>query len=182
MEERKTIFDQIGQVFMIFGFTMLILVVFCLLFGEHAKGYSTMFSFGKEGIGVETMLQFLLASVFTVTLRWLFFTDALIKNMTVILRAVCMVISEVLVIIVLILIFGWFPADEWLPWVMFFVSFAVCFAISVAVTVFRERLENKRMEEALERLRENECAIKADSMEGGGNAMKADSMEREETR
>ena len=76
-----------------------------------------------------------------------------------------MVLSEVLVIIVLILIFGWFPADEWLPWVMFFVSFAVCFAISVAVTVFRERLENKRMEEALERLREKESTMKADNLE-----------------
>ncbi|MDE5932547.1 MAG: hypothetical protein K2H40_08710, partial [Lachnospiraceae bacterium] len=148
MEERKTIFDYIGQVFMIFGFTMLILVVFCLLFGESAKGYSEMFSFGKEGIGVETMLQFLLASVLTVALRWLFFTDTLIKNMTVILRAVGMVLSEVLVIIVLILIFGWFPMGEWLPWVMFFISFAVCFAVSVTLTVFRERWENRRMEEA----------------------------------
>lgn len=156
MEERKTIFDYIGQVFMIFGFTMLILVVFCLLFGESARGYSTMFSFGKEGIGVETMLQFLLASVFTVTLRWLFFTDTLIKDISVVFRAVWMVLSEVLVIIVLILIFGWFPADEWLPWVMFFLSFALCFAVSVAVTVFMERMENKRMEEALKRLREKE--------------------------
>lgn len=153
MEERKTIFDYIGQVFMIFGFTMLMLIVFCLLFGESAKGYSTIFSFGKEGIGVETMVQFLLASVFTVTLRWLFFTDTLIKNMSVPLRAVGMVLSDLFVIIVLILLFGWFPADEWLPWVMFFLSFAVCFAVSVTVTVFRERMENKRMEEALERLR-----------------------------
>ena len=48
---------------------------------------------------------------------------------------------------------------------MFFVSFAVCFAISVAVTVFRERLENKRMEEALERLREKESTMKADNLE-----------------
>lgn len=153
MEERKTIFDYIGQVFMIFGFTMLILVVFCLLFGESAKEYSTMFSFGKEGISVETMMQFLLASVFTVTLRWLLFTDVLIKNMSVPLRAVGMVLSELFVIIILILLFGWFPTDEWLPWVMFFVSFTVCFAVSVTVTVFRERMENKRMEEALERLR-----------------------------
>lgn len=156
MEERKTIFDYIGQVFMIFGFTMIILVAFCLLFGESAKGYSTMFSLGKEGIGVETMLQFLLASVFTVMLRWLFFTDTLIKDMTVVFRAVGMVLSEVLIIIVLILIFGWFPAKEWLPWLMFFLSFALCFAVSVTVTVFRERMENKRMEEALERLREKE--------------------------
>ena len=73
MEERKTVFDYIGQILMIFGFTILILLVFSLLFGESAKGYSDLFSFGKEGIGVGTMIQFLLASIATVTLRMLFF-------------------------------------------------------------------------------------------------------------
>lgn len=73
MEERKTLFDYMGQVFMIFGITMLILSFLDLIFGENAKEYSTMFSLGKEGIGVGTIFQFLLASVITVTLRALFF-------------------------------------------------------------------------------------------------------------
>ena len=38
MEERKTVFDYMGQILMIFGFTILILLVFSLLFGESAKG------------------------------------------------------------------------------------------------------------------------------------------------
>lgn len=59
-------------------------------------------------------------------------------------------------IIVLVMVFGWFPVDEWLPWIMFFVSFGVCFVISLTVTVCRERMENRRMEEALERLRKRE--------------------------
>ena len=156
MEERKTVFDYMGQILMIFGFTILMLLVFSLLFGESAKGYSDLFSFGKEGIGVDTMIQFLLASIATVTLRMLFFTDMLFRNMRVALRAAGMVISELLVIIVLVMVFGWFPVDEWLPWIMFFVSFGVCFVISLTVTVCRERMENRRMEEALERLRKRE--------------------------
>lgn len=156
MEERKTIFDYIGQILIIFGFTMLILLGFVFLFGESAKGYSTIFSLGKEGVGVDTMMQFLLASVVTVTLRTLFFTDILFKNMSVTVRTVGMVSLELLVIIALIWMFGWFPMDECLPWLMFFVSFGICFVTSLAVTVFRERMENKRMEEALERLRESE--------------------------
>lgn len=151
MEERKTVFDYIGQVFMIFGFTMLILLAFSLLFGENAKGYSTIFSLGKEGVGVDTMLQFLLASVVTVTLRMLFFTDMLFKNMRLALRTVGMVLSELFVIITLVMAFGWFPMDEVLPWFMFFLSFGLCFAASLLVTVLRERMENRRMEEALEK-------------------------------
>ena len=64
MEERKTVFDYMGQILMIFGFTILMLLVFSLLFGESAKGYSDLFSFGKEGIGVDTMIQFLAADAF----------------------------------------------------------------------------------------------------------------------
>lgn len=156
MEERKTMFDYIGQVLTIFGFTMLLLLGFTFLFGENAKEYSTIFSLGKEGIGADTMIQFLLASVVTVTLRTLFFTDMLFKNMRVAVRTVGMVLSELLVIIVLIWLFGWFPMDECLPWIMFFASFGICFVISLTVTAFRERMENKRMEEALERLHERE--------------------------
>lgn len=153
MEERKTIFDYIGQIFMIFGFTMLLLFVFSLLFGESAKGYSTIFSLGKEGIGLDTMMQFLLASAATVTLRMLFFTDMLFKDMRLIPRTAGMVFSELAVIIILVWKFGWFPVDEVLPWFMFILSFGVCFGVSLLVTVFREKTENRRMEEALESMK-----------------------------
>ncbi len=156
MEERKTIFDYIGQVFMIFGITICILNVFCILFGEDAKEYSAMFSFGKEGLAVPTMLQFLLVSACTVANRFLFFTETFIKNMTLPVRTVCMVIVEVAVTAVFIIAFGWFPTDMWLPWVMFLLSFGICFMVSLAVTVIKTRVENQRMEEALKRLKSEE--------------------------
>ncbi|MDE7018634.1 MAG: hypothetical protein K2P65_13895 [Lachnospiraceae bacterium] len=156
MEERKTIFDYIGQVFMIFGITIGIINIFCLLFGDEAQGYSTMFALGHTGIPTATIMQFFLAAVFTVSLRFVFFTETFIKKMSVPYRALCMVLSEVAVIFLFILTCGWFPVDEWLPWVTFFISFAICFVCSVAVTTVRERMENKRMKEALERLKRGE--------------------------
>lgn len=156
MEERKTIFDYIGQVFMIFGITIGIINIFCLLFGDEAQGYSTMFALGHTGIPTATIMQFFLTAVFTVSLRFVFFTETFIKKMSVPYRALCMVLSEVAVIFLFILTCGWFPVDEWLPWVTFFISFAICFVCSVAVTTVRERMENKRMKEALERLKRGE--------------------------
>lgn len=153
MEDRKTIFDYIIQIFAIFGVTICILNVFCLLFGEDAQAYSTMFSLGKSGLTVNTMLQFWLASVCTVCLRFLFFTETVIKNMTIPLRTICLVAAEVAVIAVFIVTCGWFPADMWKPWAMFFLCFGICFIISLVVTVIRTRLENRKMDEALERLK-----------------------------
>lgn len=156
MEERKTIFDYAGQVFIIFGITICVLNIFCVLFGENAKEYSTMFSLGKEGLSVPVMMQFLLVSACTTANRFLFFTEIFIKNMTIPLRTVCMVAVEVGVIAVFIIAFGWFPADMWLPWVMFLLSFGICFILSFAVTVIKTRVENRKMEEALERLKKQE--------------------------
>lgn len=63
-------------------------------------------------------------------------------------------ISAILaVMVVYIMVFQWFPKDDWLPWVMFLLSFLVCFAISLAVMTFKEHSENKRMEEALEKMK-----------------------------
>ncbi|MCM1088424.1 MAG: hypothetical protein NC419_09720 [Muribaculaceae bacterium] len=156
MEEKKTIFSYLGQVFMIFGITIAILNLLCLLFGENAQTVSTMFALGKEGISVATMLQFLLVSVGTVVFRFIFFTDAVIKDMRLTVRTIGMVIAEILMIVVFVLVFDWFPADNWQPWGMFLLCFIVCFGVSVTITDWKERLENKRMEAALARLKEQE--------------------------
>lgn len=157
MEDKKTVFDYLGQVLQVFGFSILFLTVFSILFGTEAQGYSAIFLLGNSGLANATMLQFLLASVGTVALRFLFFTDTLIKNMTVIMRTVCMVLSEILMITGFICSCGWFPEDEWLPWVMFFLSFGICFVVSVGVTMCKERIENRMMQEALERLMAREA-------------------------
>lgn len=165
MEDRKTIFHYIGNVFMIFGITTLILNLFCLMFGEDAKELSTIFSLGREGLSCYTMLEFLLTSVCTVFLRFLFFTDAVIKNMTLIARTICMVLSELFICACFILVCGWFPVNEWLPWGMFFLSFTVCFVVSAVCAALNERMENKKMQEALEQIKKYEKWEEPDSRE-----------------
>ena len=156
MEKKRTIFDYMGQVFMIFGITMVVLNIFCILFGESAKDYSLMFSLGNQGLSVQTALQFFLVSICITTLRFLFFTDLLLKRMSILWRTVFMVIAVVIVIGVFIVMCGWFPINMWVPWLLFFLSFGVSFGISMAVTIWKERIENRKMAEALERLKEEE--------------------------
>lgn len=156
MEKKRTIFDYMGQVFMIFGITMVVLNIFCILFGESAKDYSQMFSLGNQGLSVQTALQFFLVSICITTLRFLFFTDLLLKRMSILWRTVLMVIAVVIVIGVFIVVCGWFPVNMWMPWLLFFLSFGVSFGISMAVTIWKERIENRKMAEALERLKEEE--------------------------
>lgn len=154
MEERKTIFDYVGMVFSTFGFSIVILNVFCLLFGEDAREFSRIFSMGREGLSTAAMMQFLTMSVLIIFIRALFFTDIVIKSMPVIIRIFCMLLSVIGIVVCFILHFDWFPADQWLPWVMFIVSFGICFVVSALVAILRERIENKRMEAALAKLKQ----------------------------
>lgn len=152
MEERKNIFDFLEQVFIQFGITMAILCILCRLFGESARGISTMFRMGKEGIGLDTMFQFFLANGLITIAKMVFFTDVLIKNGSIVVRTIGMLGSVIGIIAVFAAGFGWFPVNMWEPWVMFFLCLGICFAVSTGVVYCREKLENRKMEEALKYL------------------------------
>ena len=154
MKKNNTIFDFVGQIFMIFGFTVICLNIFCILFGEDAREYSSIFQLGGSGLSTGTMFQFLLEAVFIVILREIFFTDRLIKKISIGVRTAGMFLSVIVTIIVLVYLFDWFPVDMWLPWLCFFISFGISAGVSTAVSVLKERTENKKMEEALQRLKE----------------------------
>lgn len=160
MEEKRTIFDYLEQVLMIFGFTMLTMNLFCLAVGNSAKGFSAMFQLGSKGVPVETAFQFLCVSVFIVGVRFLFFTDTIIKKMPIWLRTVCMLLAVVIIIVIFIIVCGWFPVTMWRPWAMFFICFAISFLGSYFVVTIKEKIENRRMEEALQRLKSKEEKVR----------------------
>lgn len=154
MEREKTIFDYMGQVFIIFGGTIAILNIFCLIFGEDAQSFSTMFALGNSGLSVATMAQFLLVSVCITFWRFLFFTDRILKNLSLPVRTVGMFVAVILTIVAFVFLFSWFPIDYWQAWLGFFLSFIICVGISMAISVLKERTEEERMAKALERLKE----------------------------
>lgn len=156
MDQEKGIIDYLAQVLAIFGFSILALNLFCLAIGDSAQSLSTMFAMGSKGLTVETMLQYLAISALSVGMRFFFFTDRWIKKMTVPLRTVCMLVAVLLITTVFIIRFGWFPADMWQNWVMFFVCFFLSFLCSYLVMRQKEKAENRKLMDALDRLKEKE--------------------------
>ena len=156
MEERKTIFNYLGQIFMFFGIMMVWMIGFCLLFGEQAQEISSLFALGNKGLSVTVMLEFFLVAVVMVGLRILFFTDLIIRSLSVIARTVWMVLLVLMTISLCIVMFDWFPVEDWRPWLMFWVCFVFCFVGSLLITALKARAENQKMEEALKRLKQEE--------------------------
>lgn len=156
MEEKKTILDYCASVLITFGFAILVLSIFCVLVGEEAWEVSSLYSMGKEGLSVATIMQFFGMSVCITLLRILFFTDSVIKKMSVTLRTIYMLVCIIGLIVMCAAVFGWFPVNMWQAWAGFAVSFGLCFVGSCLVMLLKERTQNRRMEEALARLKEQE--------------------------
>lgn len=154
MEKRNTFFDFVGQTFMIFGFSIISLMVCVFIFGEDAKGYSTIFLLGNEGLPLSVLAQFLLTSTMINLFRQLFLGGQIIKNMSIPIRTVCLFSSIVIMMVVFIFLFGWFPVDDWLAWVLFVICFIISSVGGFVVSFLKEKGTNKRMEEALRRMQE----------------------------
>ena len=156
MEERKTVFDLIGQIFIVFGFQVICMMIFGVIFGEDAKGYSSMFLLGDEGIAMSTLTQYLLLAGIITVIRQVFFTDMLIKTWSVPVRTLCMFVSVIATIVVFVVVFRWFPADKIIAWVMFLCCFVVCALGAIGISVLKEKTDNRKMQEALERMQNGE--------------------------
>ncbi|MDE7230562.1 MAG: DUF3021 family protein [Oscillospiraceae bacterium] len=156
MDKNFSVLKYLSHVFMIYGITTGLLNVFCIFFGTSAHGLSTIFSLGNAGVGVATSFQFLLAVSIIVGLRLIFTTDILIKKMPIAARIIAMFAGAFAVMIGFIFLFDWFPADVPLAWIMFIVCFVISCFVSTLISVLAEKQENRRLEEALKRYKEEE--------------------------
>lgn len=165
MREKKNLLDYMAQVMIAFGAAMLAITGLCYLVGDEAREYSSIFVLGREGIPLNTILEFLLASVCITVIRFLFFSDSVIRKMSIAKRTIGMLASVIALTGLLAYLFGWFPIDDPKCWISFLISFGICFVISVAVSTLKESLDNKRLEEGLQQLKEKhvreECNSKA---------------------
>ncbi|MBO7335489.1 MAG: hypothetical protein J6U42_00970, partial [Lachnospiraceae bacterium] len=80
MEEKKTVFNYIRQLFATFGIIVTIFIVLSLIISEGTGDYSSLFRLGREALTIPTLLQLLLIAGTITCAQVVFYTDILIKN------------------------------------------------------------------------------------------------------
>ena len=153
MEDRKTIFEYIAQLFTTYGIMVVIFIVINLIIGDNARSVSTLFALGSDGLSAAMLLELLLLAFIITAAQNIFLSDILIKDMALIVRNILFFLTIMIAITVFVIIFGWFPINEVGAWIGFIISFAVCTAVSAVFMRLEERAENKKMQEALNRLK-----------------------------
>lgn len=155
MEQNKTIYNYIGQLFATYGVIVTIFIIFTSIIGESAKDLSSLYRLGGEGLSIGTLIQLLaLAGIITLA-QILFLTDKWIKNMQLLVRNILFFATICVAIGFFVIIFVWFPIDNIKAWIAFAISFIICTGISVGISKLEENAENKKMEQALKRLKED---------------------------
>ena len=153
MDEKKTIFDYIKQLFTTYGIMVVIFIVTNLLVGNEARVLSTLFALGSVGLSTVTLLQlFLLALIITIAQN-IFLSDILIKNMALIVRNILFFVTVMVASTLFIILFSWFPIGDPSAWIGFIVCFAICTAVSAGIMRLEENAENKKMQEALNKFK-----------------------------
>jgi|GEM_PF-930433 len=153
MERRKTLLDYMGHVLIIYGFTMVCMLFFALLFGESAKEYSSFLALGKKGVTTEVMIQFLFLAIIIEALQASLGNEHILKFIPAKLKSICMVLFVFITVVLFIMIFQWFPIGMWQPWAMFILCFVICFGMSAYLSIIKTKMENQKLSEGLERLK-----------------------------
>ena len=153
MKHRDTFWTYVKKSVFSFGASVIVLALLAIATGEEAKEISPLFDFGANAVPVPVLFELLGLSFLFAMERFLFFTDAVIKNMGLVLRTACMAASTILTAVAFILIFEWFPKNDLLSWMCFGISFLTCFILSLIITYFREKRENEKMALALEKIK-----------------------------
>jgi hypothetical protein len=151
MEKRKTIFNYISEIFAVYGIIVAIYVLLSLFIGDYVGGYSSMFRLGNKGLSNATLLQLLLLATIIIAVRNIFLTDRWIKKMPIISRNILFFLTIIVVMIVMIVLFDWFPINDWQAWVGFFISYTVSMSVSVLISRLKERAENDKLKTALDK-------------------------------
>ena len=103
-----------------------------------------------------TLLQFFVVAVSTAVIRFVFMSEVLIRSLKLSIRIIGMFGVELLMVAFAVWKFGWFHSSDVSGWAGFIVSFSVCFIFSVLLTIKSEKKANSDMNEALQKVQENE--------------------------
>ncbi len=154
MEKKEYISKFFNQMFLIFGITITILSLFCLLIGEKAQHISTLFDMGYSGLSIETIFQILLVSFFITLINTLVYSDILSLYISKTKRTIILLGFVFGIIFIFIHLFKWFPTDILMNWLLFALCFVISSIISIYITFTTEKADDRNMEIALKELKE----------------------------
>ena len=141
---KKRFIEFIEKLLSTFAAIILVFMVLTAFIGNGAKEKSSLFMLGNQGLSLSTLIQLFALSLAVCLLNEIFLTDALFKNMGIILRYVLFFILTMAVLAVFSLVFHWIPNE-----IKYWLGVFACFLVSTITSIFVSKLLSKKEDEKL---------------------------------
>ncbi len=155
MIKKYDCFQLLRAVFCLFGIIVATISVFGRFVGSKVGEVSTLFSMGNSGIAFSTVYELFMLSLCIAITAKVFRSDVLLKNTSNVTKIVITLIMNFVITTIFILIFKWFEITMLGAWIGYLTCFGISSIVSVFVIIEKEKLENKQMELALGKYKEN---------------------------
>ena len=153
MDMGRNIFNNfVGHVFANFGIVIFVSSTVAFLVGEGAQVEVGMMSLAGVGMSYMSILQLFLYTLFVTTIGYVF---SFKLNLLVFWRFAVQFIGIIIFTVLFAVIFKWFPINDSLAWISFFVSFTFCMVVSMLLVALKLRLDNKKYQRQLSEYKAN---------------------------
>ena len=113
-------------------------------FVPDGQDISTLFASGGIGLPFSVIFQVAGFSFIIAVFIILIISDRFIKKMRFWLRLILLFVSAIIIFSTFAVIFKWFPINDPLAWLGFFISAFICFIISLGLTFLKFKIERKK--------------------------------------
>ena len=149
----KIIQKIINETLIIFGILTVIFAILTFFIGDQAAGISTLFESGKIALHVKAIFQFFILSFLIALLKNFMYSNYMIKKLPRVLRQIILFVLCFILLVIMILICGWFSASVKLPWLLTAIAFILSFSSSIIITTIVEKKDDENMNSALEKFK-----------------------------
>ncbi len=136
-----------------FGMLTAIFAILTFFIGDQAAGISTLFESGKIALPVKAIFQFFILSFLIALLKNFMYSNYMIKKLPRVLRQIILFVLCFILLVIMILICGWFSASAKLPWLLTAIAFILSFSSSIIITTIVEKKDDENMNSALEKFK-----------------------------
>ncbi|MBO7485636.1 MAG: DUF3021 family protein [Spirochaetaceae bacterium] len=149
----RTIQKIINETLITFGILTAIFAILTVFVGEEAKSVSSLFESGNLAIPVKSVFQFFVLSFLTTLLKNGMYSNYMIKKLPRVLRQIILFVLCFILLVIMILVCGWFATDSKLPWLLTAIAFVLSFSSTIIITTILEQKDDDKMNSALEKFK-----------------------------
>ncbi len=149
----RTIQKIINETLITFGILTAIFAILTFFVGEEAKSVSSLFESGNLAIPVKSVFQFFVLSFLTTLLKNGMYSNYMIKKLPRVLRQIILFVLCFILLVIMILVCGWFATNSKLPWLLTAIAFVLSFSSTIIITTILEQKDDDKMNSALEKFK-----------------------------